>query len=129
MPSGGMQQSRSTTASKLECPPLVLRQQMDEEPAMASWSAFPTGWPDVALMLCFCKPVGRAFSDGGSPSLQKPWEEVGQEPPRRVGGKGRTMGPGSCQAVWGWCPELSLYLAVMLTECEKKDVNSPYPTS
>lgn len=100
--------------------PLVLRQQTDEEPAMASWSAIPTGWPDVALMLCFCKPVGRAFSDGGSPSLKKPWEEVGREPPRRVGGKGRTIGPGICQAVWGRCPELSLYLAVMLTECEKK---------
>lgn len=70
-------------------------QQTGQEPAITSWSAFPTGWPNAALRLCFCKTVGRDFSYGPCPRLQKPWQVRGggslcEEGERRGG----TVGPG-----------------------------------
>lgn len=91
-------------------------QQTGQEPAITSWSAFPTGWPNAALRLCFCKTVGRDFSYGPCPRLQKPWQ---------VRGGGSLCEEGDC-GPRGWCLE---HACTWLSdkEYEKKDINSPYP--
>ena len=85
----------------------------------ASCSAFPIGWPDVALRLCFCKTADWAFSGGGSPSLQKPWEEVGWEAHEEGEDGGWIPVPGTAR-LWGGCPELLLVSAVMWKRVKEK---------